>query len=130
MAEQGQCGHDPNGATGETPNVTTPEKIIMPHEQDGVLLRYIQIACGAYHTLVVDEDQNVRSFGSGNRGRLGHPAIGAEDGGHSQNKSKGGLKLSLLRLSHHDMAKPQLVLALKELSVGGIMLQSTDSQWR
>ena len=60
----------------------------------------------------------------------GHPAIGAEDGGHSQNKSKGGLKLSLLRLSHHDMAKPQLVLALKELSVGGIMLQSTDSQWR
>ena len=71
MAEQGQCGHDPNGATGETPNVTTPEKIIMPHEQDGVLLRYIQIACGAYHTLVVDEDQNVRSFGSGNRGRLG-----------------------------------------------------------
>ena len=60
----------------------------------------------------------------------GHPAIGAEDGGHSQNKSKGGLKLSLLRPSHHDMAKPQLVLALKELSVGGIMLQSTDSQWR
>ena len=132
MAEQGQCGQDPNGATGETPNVTTPEKISMPHEDDGVDLRYIQVACGAYHTLAVDEEGNVRSFGSGHRGRLGHPAVGAEDGGGQRSgrrKNKGGLNLTLSPQTYHDMAKPQLIAALRELSVGGIMLQSHDSQW-
>ena len=97
----------------------------MPHEVDGVEVRYIQVACGAYHTIVVDEDMNVRTFGCGHRGRLGHQPIGMEDSGTSssrqQEKSKGGLQLTQSRLEYHDMAKPQIVLTLKELGCGGIM---------
>ena len=69
-----------------TPNISTPTKIVMLHEETGVALRYIQVSAGAYHTVAIDEHENIRTFGSGRRGRLGHPAIGAEQEGRNNRK--------------------------------------------
>jgi alpha-tubulin suppressor-like RCC1 family protein len=147
MGDHGALGHEPSGSTGETPNISIPTKIRMPHEKDGVELRFIQVSAGAYHTLAIDEDENVRSFGSGRRGRLGHPPIGSDTddvdnnnsgsnrvgGGSVNSSSRGGvgdgLSSQSSRLSYHNMARPQLVIAMKDLGCGGLMLQSNDTQW-
>jgi len=117
----------------------------MLHEETGVALRYIQVSAGAYHTVAIDEHENIRTFGSGRRGRLGHPAIGAEEEGRnngseeSSSNSEGGgggggggssgLNSGNSRRMYYNMSRPQLVLAMKDLGCGGILLQSNDSQW-
>jgi len=117
----------------------------MLHEETGVALRYIQVSAGAYHTVAIDEHENIRTFGSGRRGRLGHPAIGAEEEGRnngseesSSNSGGGGggggggssgLNSGNSRRMYYNMSRPQLVLAMKDLGCGGILLQSNDSQW-
>jgi alpha-tubulin suppressor-like RCC1 family protein len=157
----GQLGHEPDSSTGLVENYTVPTQIFVRdnrRQRDAdTYVRFIQVSAGAYHTVAVDGKGNVRSWGCGSRGRLGHPPLGApglagsssvsssasnagstpasssgDDGNNPQRRKAaqtGGLQLTPSKLSFDDFAKPRKIAALADIQVAGINLQSQDSEW-
>lgn len=153
----GQLGHPPDSATAVASNCIVPTQVLVQDTQSlrksGKYLSFIQVSAGSYHTLAVDSNGMIRSWGCGSRGRLGHPPCESTDIMSSAAGSKGrnfspsspsgetpesensgsksrGLKLTPTQHSFEDFAKPKIVAALSDILCGGMNLQKEDPEWQ